>query len=137
MKTVMWSAMLSLLLMAGCQSVGDEKMPESVCPGFDAAGSRGEIGAEKVRLLDQPDVTVVAMRCVVRDELLRVDADVRNDRPRDQRVSYRFQWFDADGMSVDSEEAWKPVLLYPREIKTISTVSPGVTVGDFVLVIKP
>lgn len=136
MKASIYSVLVSVVLLAGCQTAGNEQEALDVCPGFEAAGSSGSIRDEKVRLLDQPDVRVVAVRCVVRDALLRIDADVRNERPREQRISYRFQWFDADGMSM-SEEAWKPVLLYPREVKTIRTISPNEQARDFILVIKP
>ena len=136
MKTGIGSIMLAVLLATGCQSTGEEKPPAEVCPGFGAVGTSGASGGERVRFLEQPDVSVVQMRCVVRSDLLRIDVDVRNDRPREQRISYRFEWFDADAMSLDSEEAWKPLLLYPEEVRTIRTISPSASTRDFVLVIK-
>ena len=135
MKSNVCTVMLCVVLLAGCQSPGEPKPSES-CPGFDEAGSTAGLEKVKVRYLDEPDVRIVEMRCVMIDNLLRVDADLINERPREQRISYRFEWFESNGMSIDNEEAWKPLLLYPDQLKTIRTVSPGGDAQDFRLVIK-
>jgi uncharacterized protein YcfL len=68
--------------------------------------------------------------------LLRVDIDVENDRSRNQQVEFRFLWFEPNGMSVGPDEAWKPLVLYPGERRTIRTLAPSVRAQDFQLVVK-
>jgi uncharacterized protein YcfL len=136
MKSSLFTVMICAVLLVGCQSRGEPKPSES-CPGFGDAGSSSALEKAKVRYLDEPDVRVVEMRCVMTDNLLRVDADLLNERPREQSIAYRFEWFESNGMSIDNEEAWKPLLLYPDQLKTIRTVSPGGDAQDFRLVIKP
>jgi len=135
MKSPVYSLMIAAVLLAGCKSSGEPKPSES-CPGFEEAGSTSKLEQVKVRYLDGPDVRVAQMRCVASDDLLRIDVDIINERPQEQRIAYRFEWFESNGMSVDNEEAWKPLLLYPDQVKTIRTVSPGADAQDFRLVIK-
>lgn len=135
MKSSTVPVMIVAVLLTACQSAGEPKPSES-CPGFEEAGSTSALEQSKVRYLDQPDVRVVEMRCVASDGLLRVDVDIVNERPREQRIAYRFEWFEANGMSVDNEEVWKPLLLYPDQVQTIRTVSPGADAQDFRVVIK-
>jgi hypothetical protein len=134
MRLTVSSLLIVMIVFTGCRSTG-EPSPEiqaRTCPGFDAPGA-GEV---KVRFVDRPEVTVVATRCVMRNGLMRVDVDVRNDRRTEQRLAYRFEWYEAYGMSADTEEAWKPILLYPEDIKTLRSVAPSEAVEDFVVVIK-
>ena len=123
------------ILLAGCRSPGEPKPSES-CPGFAEAGSTKKLVELKVRYIDGPEVRVVEMRCVTQDDLLRIDVDLKNDRSREQRVAYRFDWFESNGMSINTDEAWKPLLLYPEDLKTIRTVSPSEDARDFRLIIK-
>lgn len=126
-------AMLFLMVAAGCQSSGAPALSKS-CPGFDDFSDAAARG--KIRFIGNPEVSINQIRCVATEGLLRVDVDMINQKSSEQRIEYRFQWFEADGMSVDPDEAWKPVLLYPRETRTIRTASPSKNSREFVLVIK-
>ena len=134
MRLIVPSLLIAIVVLAGCQSTA-EVSPEiqaQTCPGFDAPGG----GEAKVRYVDRPEVTVEATRCVMRNGLMRIDIDIRNGRRTEQRIAYRFEWYEAHGMSLDTEEAWKPVLLYPEDVITLRAVAPSSAVEDFVLVIK-
>jgi uncharacterized protein YcfL len=121
--------------LAGCKSTGPRPPSES-CPGFEQAGSTQRLVRDKVQYLGSPDVVVRELRCVVDDGLLRVDIDVENDRSRNQQVEFRFLWFEPNGMSVGPDEAWKPLVLYPGERRSIRTLAPSVRAQDFQLVVK-
>lgn len=126
---------IGAILLTGCRSTGEPKPSES-CPGFAEAGSTKKLVKLKVRYIDGPEVRVVEMRCATQDDLLRIDVDLKNNRSREQRVAYRFDWFESNGMSINNEEAWKPLLLYPEDLRTIRTVSPSEDAQDFRLLIK-
>ncbi|UCH49905.1 MAG: YcfL family protein [Betaproteobacteria bacterium] len=127
--------LMGVVLLAGCQSSG-EPQPSESCPGYAEAGSTKALAARKVSYIDRPDVRVVEMRCVSRADLLRIDIDLKNRRSKEQHIAYRFDWFEANGMSTGSEEAWKPLVLYPGVPRTIRTVSPSTDAKDFRLLIK-
>jgi len=121
--------------IAACKSRGPLPPSES-CPGFQEAGSTARLVKAKVQFLGDPDIGIAEMRCVMSEGILRIDIDLENEKARNQQVEYRFVWFEANGMSVSPEEAWKPLILYPDERRTIRTVSPGVSAEDFKLLIK-
>jgi hypothetical protein len=121
--------------IAGCKSKGPP-LPSESCPGYKEAGSTSRLVKAKVQFLGDPDVDIVEMRCVSSEGILRIDIDLENEKTRNQPLEYRFVWYEANGMSVSPEEAWKPLMLYPDERRTIRTVSPGVNAQDFKLLIK-
>jgi predicted small lipoprotein YifL len=121
--------------IAGCSTKGPLPPSES-CPGFQEAGSTARLVKAKVQFLGDPDVGIAEMRCVTTDGILRIDIDLENEKARNQQIEYRFLWFEANGMSVAPEEAWKPLILYPDERRTIRTASPGISAHDFKLLIK-
>jgi len=123
------------LLVSGCQTKGEPRPSES-CPGFADAGSTKALVARKVRFINDPDVNVREMRCVTQNTLMRIDIDLENGESDEQRVAYRFEWYEANGMSTGGEEAWKPLLLYPDDFRTIRTVAPNSDARDFNLLIK-
>ncbi len=135
MKHRSYLLMIVVLVLAGCQTKGEPKPSES-CPGYAEAGSTRALVADKVRFINYPDVKVVEMRCVLQDDLMRVDIDLKNGESDEQTIAYRFEWHESNGMSTGGEEAWKPLLLYPNDFRTIRTVSPNPDAQDFNLLIK-
>jgi uncharacterized protein YcfL len=120
---------------AGCSSKGPVPPSES-CPGFEEAGSTKQLVRKKVQFIGDPEVDIREMRCVMNEGLLRIDIDIENDKSRNQQIEYRFYWFQANGMSAAPDEAWKPLILYPDEKRTIRTLAPTVDAKDFSLTIK-
>ncbi len=129
-------AILFVALAAGCTSKGPVPPSES-CPGFQEAGSTKQLVRKKVQFLGDPEVDIREMRCVVTEAgLLRIDIDLENDKRRNQQMEYRFFWYEPNGMSAAPDEAWKPLILYADERRTISTLAPNVKAQDFSMVIK-
>jgi uncharacterized protein YcfL len=126
---------IGALVLSGCQTKGEPKPSES-CPGFSDAGSTRALVARKVRFINDPDVKVVEMRCVMQNDLMRVDIDLKNGESDEQTIAYRFEWLETNGMTTGGEEAWKPLLLYANDFRTIRTVSPNPDARDFSLLIK-
>ena len=139
MKSLRWSAALAAMILmaglAGCKSKGPPAPSES-CPGFADAGSTRALVKQKVQFLGDPEVDIREMRCLAQDGLLRIDVDIENDKSRNQQLEYRFVWFEPNGMSVGTEEPWKPLMLYPDEHRTLRTVAPSIQAQDFKLIFK-
>ncbi len=64
--------------------------------------------------------------------LLQVQLEVANQTNSRQRFSYSFQWFDANGMQINSTTALLlPCVLEGRETRFLSGVAPTPTCKDF------
>lgn len=133
-RTVVTAIVLALFL-AGCKTKGPIPPSES-CPGYEEAGSTKLLVRKKVQFLGDPEIDIRELRCVTINGLLRIDIDLENDKSRNQQIEYRFFWYEANGMSAAPDEAWKPLILYPDEKRTISTLAPTVSAKDFSMVIK-
>lgn len=73
----------------------------------------------------------------VSGNLLKVQATVENLKNRLHTLNYKFEWFDQDGMAIDSpNETWKSIQLQGRETGTISTVSVNPRAVDFKLKLR-
>lgn len=129
------TAIVLAAAVAGCKSKGPVPPSES-CPGFQEAGSTKQLIRKKVQFIGDPEIDIREMRCVVNDGLLRIDIDIENDKSRNQQIEYRFFWYEPNGMSAAPDEAWKPLILYPDEKRTIRTLAPSVNAQDFSLSIK-
>ena len=76
-------------------------------------------------------------QATVSGNLLKIQATLENLKNSQRRVNYKFEWVDADGMSIDSpNEVWKSILLQGRETQTISTVSINPRAVDFRLKLR-
>lgn len=81
------------------------------------------------------NVEVLKVSCVSKDGILRVLVELQNSG-EERALSYRFDWFDEDGMIIGDQEAWKPVYVYADEIKIIRTVAPNWLATDTKFFIK-
>ena len=65
--------------------------------------------------------------------LLKIQVELLNLRRALKRISYQFEWFDADGMQVNSpaNAALTPLSLEGKESVFISSVAPSPLCKDF------
>ena len=47
------------------------------------------------------------------------------------RLSYRVEWFDAQGLKIEIPSAWIPLAVQPRKRETITLVAPVPAARDF------
>ena len=63
---------------------------------------------------------------------LQVQIEVLNQKNSMQTFSYRFEWFDMNGMLVDTPTSvWIPRQIEGQETLTITAVAPTTTAKDF------
>ena len=68
------------------------------------------------------------------DGTMKVQIDVRSDQLNPQRFNYLFEWYDAQGMKIDSATAtWQNRFIKPQETITLSAVAPTRTCSRWVL----
>ena len=118
------------LLLVGCQNVNTYENAESRATPNYVADKRvitdnTLAGAVRVVSINQATVS---------GNLLKIQATVENLRSSPRTVNYKFEWFDQDGMAVNSpNEVWKALPLQGRESTTISTVAISSKAVDFKL----
>ncbi len=68
------------------------------------------------------------------DGTMKVQIDVRSDQLNPQRFNYLFEWYDAQGMKIDSATAtWQNRFIKPQETITLGAVAPTRTCSRWVL----
>jgi len=69
--------------------------------------------------------------------MMKAQVSLRS-RDRDTvSIQYRFDWFDAQGMEINANTgAWKPLIIYGRESRTIQGVAPDPRAHEFKLKIR-
>lgn len=118
------------LLFGGCQNVNTYENAESRATPNYVADKRvitdnTLAGAVRVVSINQATVS---------GNLLKIQATVENLKSSPRTVNYKFEWFDQDGMAVNSpNEVWKALPLQGRESTTISTVAISPKAVDFKL----
>ncbi|MCB6184060.1 YcfL family protein [Leeia sp. TBRC 13508] len=88
--------------------------------------------ASKIEQLGKMDeVSVVGIKKVVRDGLVRLQIELSNADNEIQQFTWRIRWLDDSGFQVGSEEVWKPEVIYGKQKKVLSTVAPSPQATDF------
>ena len=120
---ILLSAALGLALSAGCHrtvntvAVGDSQITEYQWIQTDS-------GLNDI-------AHVVSARKDRVNGLLKVQVELTNLRNHDERIVYKFQWLDANGMEVPSiSNDWVPKVINGRESLMIVGVAPDPRVTD-------
>jgi len=69
---------------------------------------------------------------ITKGGFLKVQAEVHNQKNSMQSFNYRFEWFDMEGMLVDTPTSvWIPRQIAGQETLSITAVAPTPSVRDF------
>jgi len=130
------AALIASLGLVGC----------STTAGVEAAGktSWDEQGArtlEKNVVFNSSglkgDIQIVDVKSALAGDIMRAQATLRSKDKDTLPFQYRFDWYDAGGLEINSGAgSWKPLILYGRESKTIQAVAPDPRAKEFKLKIR-
>jgi uncharacterized protein YcfL len=67
---------------------------------------------------------------------MRAQVSLRSKDRDTVKAQYRFEWFDLEGMEINANSAWKPLMLYGRETATVKGVAPDTRAKTFKLKIR-
>ncbi len=129
-------AAIASLGLAGCSTTaGVETTGKST---WDEQGARS---LEKNVVFNNSglkgDIQVVEVKSVMAGDIMRVQATLRSKDKSTLPFQYRFDWYDAGGLEINSGAgSWKPLILYGRETKTIQSVAPDPRAKEFKLKIR-
>lgn len=83
------------------------------------------------------DIQIVDVKSVMAGDVMRAQATLRSKDKSTMPFQYRFEWYDAGGLEINSGAgSWKPLILYGRESKTIQAVAPDPRAKEFKLKIR-
>ena len=70
--------------------------------------------------------------------LLKIQAEIVNRSSAYRNVNYKFEWFDSDGMAINSPNSvWISIPIEGGESRNISAVAPSPKAADFKLKLMP
>ena len=73
---------------------------------------------------------------IVNGDMTRIQVILINQKTYSLDVNYAFEWFDKNGMEVNSKTQWKTLSFSGSEKKAISAVAPSPQAVDFILKIQ-
>lgn len=131
MKTLTFSFVAGVLLMVVVSSCTTVNSVENA----DKVGQRQMLTDQRV-ITDASlanKVSIVGVnQSITPGGLIKVQVELENRTRSIQRFSYRFEWFDADGMQVRTVlSSLTPDQIEGRESKFISSVAPNSNCQDF------
>jgi uncharacterized protein YcfL len=83
------------------------------------------------------DLQVVDMQSALAGNMMRAQATLRSRDKDTLSFQYRFDWFDANGIEINSGSgSWKPLILTGKETKTVQGVAPDPRAKEFKLKLR-
>ena len=129
-------AMIASLGLAGCSTTAG--VETSGKTSWDEQGART---LEKNVLFNNSglkgDIQIVDVKSALAGDMMRAQVTLRSKDRDTLPFQYRFEWYDAGGMEINSGAgSWKPLILYGRESKTVQSVAPDPRAKEFKLKIR-
>jgi uncharacterized protein YcfL len=115
------------LLCGALAMIGAGAMAQSGTP----TGTPAAVAA-KVQLRGEAnDIVIPEMRIVRRNDVMVVQADMKNTTDSNRTVFYRFRWLDSSGSQVGDGESWKQITVLGHQIQTLKSVALHPSAVDF------
>ncbi|MDD2271014.1 MAG: YcfL family protein [Desulfuromonadaceae bacterium] len=130
------AALVALMGLAGCSTTAGVETTGKTS--WDEQGARI---LEKNVVFNSSslkgDLQIVDLRGVQAGDIMRAQATLRSRDKDTLQFQYRFDWYDAGGLEINSGAgSWKPLLLTGRETKTVQGVAPDPRAKEFKLKIR-
>jgi uncharacterized protein YcfL len=82
------------------------------------------------------DLEITDIRSAFIGDLLKVQISIRSANRDTFPIQYKFEWLDAQGFEINTNQAWKPFIVYGKETKTIQGVAPDQRAQEFKIKIR-
>lgn len=124
------AAMLAVAGLTGCRATS----------GIEASGKVDEAGLEKKIVINNrglsKEIEITDIKSTFVGNIMKVQVSLHSKDRDTVPVQYRFDWFDAQGFDLNANQAWKPFLLYGKEVKVIQGVAPDQRAKEFKLKLR-
>ena len=130
MKTHLLLLCAAGALLAGCTTVDTVERAEPVGQPAIIADKRVSTDPSLAR-----KVTVVrVIEDVASGDHSKVQVTLQSNRNRSMTINYVFEWFDLNGMRIETAGGgWRSLRFMGRETKTITSIAPSPRAVDFTL----
>ena len=130
------AALIAALGLAGCSTTAGVETTGRMT--WDEQGARS---LEKNVVFNNSglkgDIQIVEVKSAMAGDIMRAQATLRSKNRDTLPFQYRFDWYDAGGIEINSGSgSWKPLVLYGRESKTVQGVAPDPRAKEFKLKIR-
>lgn len=116
--------------LSACKTVNTVERAEPIGQATPVMDRRIETdgGLSKIaRIVDVREATVSG-------DILKVQVDLLNTRSSAKRFNYKFDWYDLEGMRVDTAlSTWQPQQIQGKEVITLTGIAPTPRAKDFKL----
>ena len=94
--------------------------------------------ADKRIVFDQQLADIAAVtgirQATVSGDMLKIQVDITNLKTKSTRFNYKFDWYDPQGMLIDTPlTTWQSQTIEGRETVTLTAIAPTPTAKDFKL----
>lgn len=125
-----FAAMLVVVGLTGCRATS----------GIEASGKVDEAGFEKKIVINNrglsKEIEITDIKSTFVGDIMKVQVSLHSKDRDTVPVQYRFDWFDAQGFDLNANQAWKPFLIYGKEVKVIQGVAPDQRAKEFKLKLR-
>jgi len=134
--TIAAAALLASVGLSGCSTTaGVEATGKTVWNDEGARELSKKVVFNSSNL--EGDLQIVSMQSALAGNIMRAQATLKSKDRETLSFQYRFDWYDASGMEINSGAgSWKPLLITGREAKTIQGVAPDPRAKEFKLKIR-
>jgi uncharacterized protein YcfL len=122
------------LLFTGCATTSGIEATGKVVGSDPKAGLNKSIVINNRGLAS--DIEIIDMRSAFAGDMLKVQVALRSNNRDTIPVQYKFDWLDANGFEINSNQAWKPFMVYGKETRTIQGVAPDPRAREFKLKLR-
>jgi uncharacterized protein YcfL len=129
------AALLAAVAIAGCASTSGIEATGKTTWSDEGARELAQHVIFNSRSL-AGDLQIVDLQSDRAGDLMRAQVSLRSKDRDTVKAQYRFEWYDLQGMEINANSAWKPLMLYGRETATVKGVAPDTRAKTFKLKVR-
>lgn len=113
----------SVLFSAGCSTSGMQA-------GDSTYTDSPYLVVDDPVLADQVSIVKVGHDMV--GDMMRAQASLKSNRDRSLQLQYRFSWYDANGMEIDTQgKAYRDIILEGKDAVSVTSMAPSPAAQEF------
>lgn len=125
------STALFVMLAGGCN------LTNTIRPNRAADGALSGVSQSAPNWWLESKASVVDSReSVVNGDTKRVQVSIYSAQLQQQRFSYKFEWFDKNGMKISGMDSWESAMILPKQTIVVAAIAPSPNASDWILQIS-
>lgn len=131
------SSMMFALSLCAFAMLGGCNLTNTVRPNRAADGAISGVSQSAPNWWLESKANVVdARESVANGDTKKVQVSIFSSQLQQQRFSYKFEWFDKDGMKIGGMDSWQSLMILPQQTIVVGATAPSPKVSDWILQIS-